>query len=105
MSLTYLACPYSHPDRNVRVARFIAANRAASGNERLARPRRSEVAIAGNGPVSLATARNLRPYGNHAQQNFTLALIARIVPEPFWTATSDRLRIQTNRRPNAFRSN
>jgi hypothetical protein len=27
--LTYLACPYSHPDRAVRVARFDAANRAA----------------------------------------------------------------------------
>lgn len=27
--LTYLACPYSHPDRAVRVARFEAANRAA----------------------------------------------------------------------------
>jgi hypothetical protein len=28
--LTYLACPYSHPDRAVRVARFEAANRAAA---------------------------------------------------------------------------
>lgn len=27
--MTYLACPYSHPDREVRVARFEAANRAA----------------------------------------------------------------------------
>lgn len=27
--LTYLACPYSHPDRAVRVARFNAANAAA----------------------------------------------------------------------------
>lgn len=27
--LTYLACPYSHPDHSVRVERFIAANRAA----------------------------------------------------------------------------
>lgn len=27
--LVYLACPYSHPDRAVRVARFEAANRAA----------------------------------------------------------------------------
>jgi len=27
--LTYLACPYSHPDHAVRVARFEAANRAA----------------------------------------------------------------------------
>lgn len=26
----YLACPYSHPDRDVRVARFEAANKAAS---------------------------------------------------------------------------
>jgi hypothetical protein len=28
--LTYLACPYSHPDRDVRVARFEAVNRVAS---------------------------------------------------------------------------
>jgi len=28
--LVYLACPYSHPDRTVRVMRFEAANRAAS---------------------------------------------------------------------------
>lgn len=28
--LTYLACPYSHHDRAVRVARFEAANRAAA---------------------------------------------------------------------------
>lgn len=27
--LVYLACPYSHPERAVRVARFEAANRAA----------------------------------------------------------------------------
>jgi hypothetical protein len=27
--LTYLACPYSHPDRAVRVSRFKAANKAA----------------------------------------------------------------------------
>src|SRR6185503_15575740 len=27
--LTYLACPYSHPDREVRVARFEAVNRIA----------------------------------------------------------------------------
>jgi hypothetical protein len=27
--LTYLACPYSHDDRSVRIARFEAANRAA----------------------------------------------------------------------------
>lgn len=27
--LTYLACPYSHPDREVRVQRFIAVNRVA----------------------------------------------------------------------------
>lgn len=29
-TLTYLACPYSHPDRAVRVSRFEAANRAAA---------------------------------------------------------------------------
>lgn len=29
-ALTYLACPYSHPDRAVRVSRFEAANRAAA---------------------------------------------------------------------------
>jgi len=28
--LTYLACPYSHPDRAVRVARFEAANHTAA---------------------------------------------------------------------------
>lgn len=28
--LVYLACPYSHPDRDVRLARFEAANKAAS---------------------------------------------------------------------------
>ncbi len=28
--LTYLACPYSHPSRSVRVARFEAANFAAA---------------------------------------------------------------------------
>lgn len=28
--LTYLACPYSHKDRFVRVARWIAANKAAA---------------------------------------------------------------------------
>lgn len=28
--ITYLACPYSHPDRSVRVARFEAANRTAA---------------------------------------------------------------------------
>ena len=27
--MIYLACPYSHPDRTVRLARFDAANRAA----------------------------------------------------------------------------
>jgi hypothetical protein len=29
INLTYLAAPYSHPDRDVRIARFKAANRAA----------------------------------------------------------------------------
>jgi hypothetical protein len=28
-TLTYLAVPYSHPDRAVRIARFVAANKAA----------------------------------------------------------------------------
>ncbi len=28
--LVYLACPYSHPERDVRVARFEASNRAAA---------------------------------------------------------------------------
>lgn len=28
--LAYLACPYSHPDRSVRVSRFEAANRATA---------------------------------------------------------------------------
>jgi hypothetical protein len=28
--LTYLACPYSHPERAVRVSRFEAANRASA---------------------------------------------------------------------------
>jgi hypothetical protein len=28
--IVYLACPYSHPDRTVRVARFEAVNRVAS---------------------------------------------------------------------------
>ena len=30
MSIVYLACPYSHPDPEVRHARFLAANRAAA---------------------------------------------------------------------------
>jgi len=28
--MIYLACPYSHPNRDIRVARFNAANRAAA---------------------------------------------------------------------------
>lgn len=30
MSLIYLACPYSHPERAIRIYRFNAANRAAA---------------------------------------------------------------------------
>ncbi len=69
--IIYLACPYSHPDRNVRIARFEAVNLVAG---RLMREGHTVFSpISQNHPIAEACE---LPLGWEYWQNFDVAFLS-----------------------------